>query len=666
MNGVDLIHTPSFLVIAATLFIAPIAIIAILVFAPRYTVQQANLNKYAKINKAHRFFSTNYFTRKDYLRIVEMLSRLSIYNFQEVRYRAVKYYRISMFCLIAVWAGGTFIFRDLMCSLLLLLLAYLVKNKYIDVNVDKSRRQMLNEFSNTLSSIRQAYVRTGNIPDAISDCKKGKLLQAQMEDIYSICTAVDGADRLDEFYSKCQFRQLKTLATSCYILNDVGDAYDNELSAFKTNVGLIKDEVDLEVRKNTLIRLKFAMLEYLPIAPLFFVGVVQNFFMSNIPGTSVLYHGVLGYISRLVILVTAMVGFYVIMNINSEQYIRDNDRLYGIDQLLKKRWFSKIVKNVTTKSGERILKIHKRIRHCLSSKDVEYIYAEKVVFSSVVFVAALLASIIMISTARQFIYHNTKSLSLVGGTTYTAEEYDKLYEYDCACMARPQLETEDVMAGQLKSVLPKSTEFNRLEEVTRIKTKYAKYHNTYYRWWYVLICYFVGLLGWFLPERLLKFREYLVKAEAEEDVLQMQTIIATVMDTSLDTLSVLYWLEKNSTVHKDALRFCYHEYASDPEYALDRLKSKSAIDEFYNMCDRLMTTIHQISMKAAFSDLISERSHIMRIREMIQEETVATKRRKSSKYALASTFALAILHILAPIGILGFVEFTKAFAQSGF
>ena len=158
----------------------------------------------------------------------------------------------------------------------------------------------------------------------------------------------------------------------------------------------------------------------------------------------------------------------------------------------------------------------------------------------------------------------------------------------------------------------------------------------------------------------------MVKTEAEEDVLQMQTVIASLMDTSLDTLSVLYWLEKNSSVHQDALLFAINEYPSDPELALERLKSKSTVAEFHHMCDKHITTIHQTSIKEAFADLITERTHIMRIREMVQENTIESKRVIASPLSLAPIFALAIMHILAPVGILGFAEFTKVFQQAGF
>lgn len=75
------------------------------------------------------------------------------------------------------------------------------------------------------------------------------------------------------------------------------------------------------------------------------------------------------------------------------------------------------------------------------------------------------------------------------------------------------METDDVMSSQLSSVLPNATEFTRLEEVSRIKLKYEKYHNTYYRWWYVLICDRNGMDRLVYTEFLLKFRAYMVKAE---------------------------------------------------------------------------------------------------------------------------------------------------------
>lgn len=667
MNIQAILNSQEFLIIIVILALVPLAGVAIAIFSPKKRRSSMATDKYAKTNKKHRFYSNNFFTRKSYLRIHEMLARLSVYNFQEVRYYAVKYFELSTLCLIGVWGVGTYIFHDFVSSILLLLFAYMMKNRYIDKNVDKSRRKLLDEFSSSLSSLREEYTRLGNIPDALAECEKGQLVQTQMEDIYNICTSVDGEDLLNEFYSKCQFRQLKTLAAVCYILNDTGDTVDEHgNSSFRTDISLIKDEVDLEVRKNRMVKIKFGSLEILPVVPIFAIRAVESFFMDSIPGTVALYNGILGYVSKTVICMLSLIGFYIIANINSEQYVRGNDRLESVDNLLKKKWFDNIVTNVTTRDGKRLTALSNKLRGCLSSKDVHYIYAEKVCFSVVMFVLAFIATILMTYTARDFMYNNVKSMSLTGGFDYTVEEYRDMFQYDCQVMAMPALPSDDQMSQALIPILKNASEFQRLEEVERIKTKYEKYHNLYYKWYYVLIAYLVGVMGWFIPEMLLKFRGFMVKTEAEEDVLQMQTIIASVMGTSLDTMSVLYWMEKNSSVHKEALLYCYHEYAQDPEMALERLKSKSTVAEFNHMCDKLISTIHQITVREAFADLIVERNHVMKLREMVQEHTIETKRAVSSPLALSPLYALAFLHILAPIGILGFAEFKNVLGEVGF
>ena len=388
--------------------------------------------------------------------------------------------------------------------------------------------------------------------------------------------------------------------------------------------------------------------------------------MDSIPGTVAIYNGILGYVSKTIICVLALIGFYIIANINSEQYVRNNDRLEFVDNLLKKRWFSNIVSNVTTRDAKKLVSLSNRLRGCLSSKDVRYIYGEKLCFAAVSFIMAFLATILMTYTARDFMYNNVKSLSLTGGFDYTVEEYQEMFNYDCQVMAMPALPSDDEMSKALAPILKDASEFQRLEEVERIKTKYEKYHNLYYKWYYVLIAYLIGICGWFLPEVLLKFRAYMVKTEAEEDVLQMQTIIAAVMGTSLDTMSVIYWMEKNSSVHREALLYCYHEYAQDPEMALERLKSKSTVAEFNHMCDKLISTIHQITVKEAFADLIVERNHVMKLREMVQESTIANKRAISSPLALSPLYALALLHIVAPVFVLGMAEFKDVLGEVGF
>lgn len=46
------------------------------------------------------------------------------------------------------------------------------------------------------------------------------------------------------------------------------------------------------------------------------------------------------------------------------------------------------------------------------------------------------------------------------------------------------------------------------------------------------------------------------------------------------TMEALYWLARQSRIYQTAIYFAYHEYPSDPELALNRLKDKSSLPEF--------------------------------------------------------------------------------------
>lgn len=70
----NMLSNPGFIGLLATLVIAPVAVVAILVFSPKQTKQQANTNKYKSINKWHRRLIDNPITRTDYMRLVEMKS----------------------------------------------------------------------------------------------------------------------------------------------------------------------------------------------------------------------------------------------------------------------------------------------------------------------------------------------------------------------------------------------------------------------------------------------------------------------------------------------------------------------------------------------------------------------------------------------------------------
>lgn len=620
-----------------------------------------SLSTYFRMSK---FLDDFFLTRGSFRKVKYMVADLSVYTSQEIKVYAVRVYAISAMSSTALIVAGAIIFRDLFSTLLVLLYAIIMNNVLIHKQIDSVHFKLLKQLSMSLSSLRQNYLRLNSIPQAVAETETGSELHRAFEEIYIMLTDVDGKQRLEEFYATTPFKLLCTLAGVCFILNNSGDTKLRDgTSNFLQAMGMMADEVNLEIRRISLQKARFGALEYLPVAPLLAIGVIESFFTSIIPGTSVMYSGPIGYISRTVILLASIVGYTIIVKVNSAVSVRKDDRNGIAMFLLKREWFTKIVNDIMPKKQMKKARKLRIIKGALSMTDLRHMYASKIMYACIAFLMTIVCMFFAVNLGKQFVYSNVKEVSLVGGEKLTAKDIQIRKDMDEFYLSKPQLPSENQTKELVKAKLPKLPPFDQDAQVKRLKEKYTSYHNTYFKWWMIIIAFVVAVGFYQIPELLLRGRAWLLKTESEEDVLQLQTIISILMNTSADTLETLYWLERQSRVHKNAILDAYHEYPSNPDLALNRLKAKAVLPGFKRLVDKLILTIHQISLGEAFSDLVTERDHVMRIREVSQNTTLNKKRSMVSPLAMAPLVLTAILYILLPLGILGFKEFMNALAN---
>ncbi|WP_268624610.1 hypothetical protein [Paenibacillus alvei] len=617
-----------------------------------------SLSTYYRLSK---FLDEFFLTRGSYRKVKTKIAELSVYTNQEIKVYSVRSYLIATVSSIALVLAGALIFKDLFSTLLVVMYAIILNTVLVDKQVDSVHFKLLKQLSMSLSSLRQNYLRLNSIPEAVAETETGSELHRAFEEIHAILTDVNGRKRLDEFYETTPFKLLCTLAGVCYILNNSGDTKLRDGSSnFLQAMGMMSDEVNLEIRRISLQKARFGMLEYLPVAPLAAIGIIESFFSSIIPGTSVIYNGVLGYIFRLVILLASIIGYTVIVKVNSAVSVKKDDRNRIVLYLLRKEWYAKIVRDIMPKKQFKKARKLRVIKGALSMTDLKHLYASKILYSVLAFVITIVCMFFAVNLGKEFVYNNVREVSLVGGEQLTAKDIRIREEMDRQYLAEPVMLSESRTKELVKARLPKLPAFDQDAQVKRLQEKYTSYYNTYFKWWMVLIAFFVGLIAYKVPELMLRGRAWLLKTESEEDVLQLQTIISILMNTSTDTLDTLYWLERQSRVHKNAILDAYHEYPSNPDLALNRLKAKAILPGFKRLVDKLILTIHQISLAEAFSDLVTERDHVMRIREISQNATLNKKRSMVSPLAMAPLVLTAILYILVPLGILGFKEFMTA------
>lgn len=661
------------LIIAVTVVGAGLCVGVILLLRPdpnmsQLEKQEMRKRKLAANYKWYKRFERNFLTRGNFNRLVVRIGSLSIYDPQELRIQAVAIYKESLIWFISINIIGLIIFHDVFICLIVFTISVVAKEVIMAKRIDRKHFEVLKALSYTLSKLRDLYAKNGNIPDALHECNPPNILVKPIDAISDLLVAANPEKELEKFYEATPFRLLQTLASVCYILSDEGDEKDEVtgLSNFVQAMSMLSSEVNIDIRRIILQNNMFGVLEYLPLLTIPAIPLVEYFFKGTIPGTSIIYQGSIGYVSKVLILLSSLLGYKVISSINRAVVINVDDRSMIILKLLSYKKFDNFISDIVPKKAETLYKRQKKLRKCLSSKDLNHIYAEKVIYSFLAIVTTITVCYLSTTLGKDFIYENVNELSLVSSEELTYEDIALRKKIDANYLALPECPSKEETQKLVKSSMKLDNDFDIDNQVERLMKKYKSYHNSYFHWYYILIAYGCGIVAWFIPEYMLKWRQKLIVAEEEEDVLQLQTNICILMNTSLDTLDVIYWLQRQSRIYRNVLLECYHNYTSNAEEALERAKLKAGKNsEFIRMIDKLELTIEKISIKEAFNDLIPERDHILRIRESQQEIMIRKRRAVASILSLLSLRLLLILYVVTPIGIIGAQEFIKAMTSIG-
>ena len=645
--------TRSSIVIAIILIIAG----AFIAYAAQtMQVRKKNLSKKQKVTNTLKRFDFYYDfipTRNMFRKMYMQVGNLAVYNYIESHVVSVQFFERSMVMAIVIFVVGIVGFQDLVSATFALAFAVVILQNNIQGKIDEVNFRTYQAMSALLGSLRETYARTHSVADSLNECMCPEILQLQVDKIYKIVTAVNGNHLLSEFYEECPNRIMKTLATTCYIRNDTGE--DKSVgSPFKDALGLIKDEVDMEMRRQYQQRLLFKSLDRLPFVPLFLYPAIVLAYGKILPATTAVFQSFWGYIIKLAIIIVALTCFYILTTINNASVAAIDDRNDLIKSMIARPYIKKFAKTLVPRHYKKRSKIEDDMQGCLSSKDIEYLYLEKFIYMCLFGVIMCIISIFVVIASRTSVYNSTQAVTMTSTLTLTKSQKEQMLELDADILKQPEAPNDDdgQLTKRVKKIVPLATDLDLDSQVTRIKDKYNTYHNLHFWWWFGILYVLAGVLGWYLPNIMLRLRVAMVKEEATLDVLQLQTVIAILMDTPMDTMTVIYWMMRSSDIHRNILADCYNMYPRDPEDSIQRLKEAVTIPEFVQICDKLKLTIFQISMLEAFEDLVKDRASVMKIREMTQEAELKAKRNKASPIAMAPMVTWIVLCFVLPIVVI--------------
>lgn len=620
-----------------------------------------------KVQNRYVRYYNNLLLRGTFRRIVTMYSSLSAYDYDTVRLMSVQLFERNAAIVILMPIVALVVMQDFAIAVMCAFLGYIYYQSTVEGEMDKIYVHLMEECSLTITSIREKYLETDNIPLAVLYCEKSKYLDVPLNNIYRILTEVDGEERLEEFQRSYPVKLLRTLANVCYIVNENGAVkYENGADSFSNDMLVIRQECDSEVRRLTKQKIAFNSLKLLSLVGLAVMPAAEIYLLMQIPGTASLLKGYYGSFIHAAVVIASMYAYHFICNSCRPSVVNQVDRSPFIDNLRGHRSIRKIVKDIMPKKFKTREKIQILLDDSLSAMDMEYVYTAKLVYSVFLFFAMGLFLIVATLSVRSNFYNNYNSLSFIPQNV-TATQQKQIVAMDDKFMEKTQAEYDAMEDADIEKLCKGSisgiSDSDANTQMKRLRTKYEGYHGAHWYWWMVVVMYLAGVIGWFMPEISLAARKKLVSYEAAEDISQLQTIMIVLSETKMDVYKALIWLEKQSTIHKAPLRLCHYSYISNPDEALDKLEHISPNNDFKRLIRKLKSSVYTLSLHDAFSDMALDKNQSLTIREMLRDEELESRKNSAKMIAIAPAAIALVGDFIGPVLILGIQEITETFAQ---
>lgn len=618
------------------------------------------LKQKRKLHNRFAVYYNNLIIRSPFRRLVEMYSSLSCYDSDTVKEESVKLFERNVSVVIILPVISFIVMKDALIFILMAFMGYVYYQSTVEKANDKIYMKLMEDCSMVISSVREKYLETDNIPLAVLYAEKSKYLDVPMNNIYRILTDTDGAERLEAFQHSYPVPIIKTFANTCYIVNENGaQKHANGADSFSDDMTTLRQECDSEIRRLTKQKIAFNSLQKLTLAGLAIMPAFEWYLLTQIPGTASLLKGFYGVCVHVAVMLCTMYSYSYIASSCRPSVVNQIDKVKFIDELSKKKKVRDFVDIIQPKKYKTIQKLTELINDSLSAKDIRYIYTAKPLFAVAGFVFAFVIVLFGTISVRDSFYNNYNSLSFIPQTT-TETQHNQIIRMDNDFMAftREEYETYDdeALAKYCKGRITGITDSDAAEQAKRLRTKYEGYHAAKYYWWWWLVCYGAGCICWSIPEFSLKTRKKLVHYEATNDVSQLQTMMIVLSETKMDVYKAICWLEKQAAVHKAAIRRCHYSYIANPIKALDILEASSPINDFKRLLRKLKSSVYTLSLHDAFSDMALDKAQTLSITEMLRTEELEL-RKNSAKLIAVAPAALALVGcFIGPVLILGITE----------
>lgn len=508
---------------------------------------------------------------------------------------------------------------------------FLLNSQMIQSNLEKEERKILKQFEKYLGDVRHFYHKNNMVEEAIFDSLESAdyEISLHMGKIYDILEQ----DKVGEFETYREISPNKyftTFLALCQITIQYGDTIQDQESLFLSNLNHLKNEVNIELLKREKLNYVFSGLLFLTILPVFFLKIIENWCLSNLPELEKYFMGSYGIIVSIVIFFSTILSYSIISRLKGHSHIYSRQHIY-LEKISSFPLIKEKIQNWIFKNAKKAHKWNHLIRKSCERITLAQLLVQQYVLFFFSFLLLFTLTIQIIVVSKDLTLNYTKDFN---GTAFMAKQTmlqeardliqkmtNTFYKEKNKVLLKDKLIYE--MKQHTNSLMKQG---NNLEILSEEIIKRIQSYQTYrFYWYYPILLFFISYMISKIPLFILECRCYFMKMSMEDEVLQFHSIIIMLMPIGkMNVYIILDWLENFSELFKTSLMECVDQFSFNEELALEELKEKEPFLPFVRIIENL-EACDSVGVRKAFDEILGQRNYYIDKRKQDNEIMISNK-----------------------------------------
>ncbi|MCF8017954.1 MAG: hypothetical protein K9L62_01020 [Vallitaleaceae bacterium] len=607
----------------------------------------------------YKFFSGFKLTRHKIANIRLRIEMIGHTNERVIRKKTVKIYLLIMAIMILLMVGMLMITRQPILLLLFLVVIWLLLETVIDFLVERLKNRLLHQQLKFNDMVRHKYYETHMIDEAVYDaCQElGEAhyeIRIQGERIHDVLRAKDIEKEILAYNETAPNKFLKLFLGLAYITMEYGDTKVEGHSVFLKNISDLTGEIRIELSKKEKLNYALKSLNMIVFLPLLFINPVKRWASGYFMPLKVFYESRSGFLLEIIIIMMVLLAYFLLRKI---QQFDDQKTVVNKKKVLEKTLYEKglyrmvdYIKPSYHKGHYYRLKL--KLKNSASHLDVESFITRKCLYFFIGCIVALMVILgLQMNTKKIILTAPTIPDYFLGGQLSESAlmEAEAITNKDRSYLKKlnRNMEMEDVIRLLEENGIPVS-ESEMMAQ--RLMKKQLVFMDQYIKWWEVLLILVIGVLAYNIPEVMLIFQRRILKFDIEDEVMGFSTILLMLMNHErLSLMDVLEWMALYAYTFKAPIQDCINNSSSGMVDALKTLRDVSDDSRFIRLVDSLILAAQDITIKQAFDELESEKSHYLEVRKTTNEQIVEKKVNLGKIIGFVPVYGFILLYMIYPM-----------------